>query len=132
MDNKNFDEEEKYGEKEKAIANIISITILSLIGIAVIVFLTLKYLSKEISEISYETKYYYLEVTDKNREEIISRIEQENQEYCDSMYKIEFHNSFPDSTDYTIYCGDEENITFSIDGSAIATYILEHGRTELR
>ncbi len=50
MDNKNFDEEEKYGEKEKAIANIISITILSLIGIAVIVFLTLKYLSKEISE----------------------------------------------------------------------------------
>ena len=58
-----------------------------------------------------------------------------NNNYCDSMYKIEYYNMFPDGTDYTIYCKEEDNINFGIDKvgeDTLATYIKNQGYIEKR
>lgn len=86
-------------------------------------------------------KYYVLEVNDSNKEEIIQLFENEKEnifrteKYCDSIYKIEYYNTFPHGTDYTMYCRNEEDISFSLNTSGIDTlakYIRENGYTEKR
>ena len=87
-------------------------------------------------------KYYILDINDKNRNTIINLLEQEKDNifpnanvYCDSLYKIEYYNQFPDGTSYKIYCKAEENINFGIDKvgeDVLKSYIYENGYTELR
>ena len=94
------------------------------------------------SNIKYMEKFYILDVNNKNKSIIINLIEQEKENissnsklYCDSLYRIEYYNMFPDGTHYTIYCNDEENINFGIDkigDDVLKKYIYENGFTELK
>lgn len=86
-------------------------------------------------------KYYVLDVNDNNKEEVMQLFENEKEnifrteKYCDSIYKIEYYNTFPHGTDYTMYCRNEENISFGLNTSEIDTlakYIRENGYTEKR
>lgn len=86
-------------------------------------------------------KYYVLDVNDNNKEEVIQLFENEKEnifrteKYCESIYKIEYYNTFPHGTDYTMYCTNEENISFGLNASGIdslAKYIRENGYTEKR
>jgi len=86
-------------------------------------------------------KYYVLDVNDNNKEEIIKLYEEEmkndtySKKYCESIYKIEYYIGFPDGTSYTMYCKDEDNISFGIDKAGVdnlAKYISENGYTEKR
>ena len=83
-------------------------------------------------------KYYVLDVNDNNKEEIIKLYEEEtkndtySKKYCESIYKIEYYIGFPDRTSYTMYCKDEDNISFGIDKVGVdnlAKYIRENGYT---
>ncbi|HIT37632.1 MAG TPA: hypothetical protein IAB59_04045 [Candidatus Onthousia faecipullorum] len=94
------------------------------------------------SNIKYMEKFYILDVNNENKSIIINLIEQEKENissssklYCDSLYRIEYYNMFPDGTHYTIYCNDEENINFGIDkvgDDVLKNYIYENGFTELK
>lgn len=86
-------------------------------------------------------KYYVLDVNDINKEEVIQLFENEKEnifrteKYCESIYKIEYYNTFPHGTDYTMYCMNEENISFGLNTSGIdslAKYIRENGYAEKR
>ena len=88
---------------------------------------------------SFTTKTYIeLKINNDNRAIILNLLEQEKDnisisqkiKYCDSMYKIEYMDGFPDGTNYTIYCKEENNIEFSIDKvgeDVLHTYILKNG-----
>ena len=94
------------------------------------------------SNIKYMEKFYILDVNNENKSIIINLIEQEKENissssklYCDSLYRIEYYNMFPDGTHYTIYCNDKENINFGIDkvgDDVLKNYIYENGFTELK
>lgn len=129
-------------EKEVVKAKMYAITTLSVIGVIIIIIIA-GYLSiKSYFDSLFTTKtvYFVLNVDDSNRDRIIELFANEkeniyNQNYCDSIYKIEYHHLFPDGTDYTMYCKDEENISFSIDKvgeDTLATYIHENGMRETR
>ena len=84
-----------------------------------------------------KTRYHILDINQDNKNEIINLYIQQmnNDKYCESMYKIEYHYSFPDGTDYTIYCKDGDNIKFSIDKGGedtLAIYIDQNGYNEIR
>lgn len=132
----NLNEEEviRNGNKlGRTVLIIISIIVISIIVIIIgihTVFTTPK-----------PRKYYVLDVNDSNKEEIIQlfKNEKENifrtEKYCDSIYKIEYYNTFPHGTDYTMYCRNEENISFGLNTSgsdSLAKYIRENGYAEKR
>ena len=132
-----FNEEEIVKTKSKMYV----ITTFSVIGVIILFILIFIFSIKfTINDVSKKT-YYVLDVTNKNKNEVIELLEQEkenmfyNNYYCDSIYKIEYYNMFPDGTDYTIYCKEEDNINFGIDKSGedvLATYIYDNGYTEKR
>ena len=79
--------------------------------------------------------FYVLELIDDNREEILSILEKENRDYCESIYKIEYKTLFPNDYSATIYCLDEDNIYFGIsdgENSELIKYIYDNGITENR
>ena len=79
--------------------------------------------------------FYILELTDNNRGEIISILEKENRDYCESIYKIEYKALFPNDYSAIIYCSDEDNINFGIsdrEHSKLIKYIYDNGITEKR
>ena len=132
-----FNEEEIVKTKSKMYV----ITTLSVIGVIILFILIFIFsINSTINDFSKKT-YYVLDVTNKNKNEVIELLEQEkenmfyNNNYCDSMYKIEYYNMFPDGTDYTIYCKEEDNINFGIDKvgeDTLATYIRNQGYIEKR
>ena len=131
----------KTEEEVRTKGKMIAITTLSVIGILVIVVIISILSVKSFFNNLAKHEYYILEINDDNRDEIINLLEQEkenmfyNSHYCSSMYKIEYTNLFPDGTDYTIYCKDEENISFSIDKAGedkLQNYIYKNGTTESR
>ena len=111
------------------------------VGVIILFILIFMFsINSTINDFSKKT-YYVLDVTNKNKNEVIELLEQEkenmfyNNNYCDSMYKIEYYNMFPDGTDYTIYCKEEDNINFGIDKvgeDTLATYIKNQGYIEKR
>lgn len=127
--------EEEAIKKGKRIANITFI----IIGIVVSLIIISIFLIKNILE---SKEYFVLEVNDKNRDKVLELLNNEkenmsykNDYYCNSIYKIEFFRLFPDGTNYTIYCKNEENINFDIDKVGIDTlekYIYENGKKEIR
>lgn len=91
----------------------------------------------------YKRTYYSLDINSENRNYIIELLEKEktnifnasSENYCNSLYKIEYSNSFPDGTDYKIYCKDEKDITFSIDKASkdvLANYIYKNGKIKTK
>lgn len=132
-----FNEEEIVKTKSKMYV----ITTFSVIGVIILFILIFIFsINSTINDFSKKT-YYVLDVTNKNKNEVIELLEQEkenmfyNNNYCDSMYKIEYYNMFPDGTDYTIYCKEEDNINFGIDKvgeDTLATYIKNQGYIEKR
>ncbi len=132
MNNDDFDEEY---EVEKTKGNTIAITTLSIIGMFVIVIIFIIILTKAFFEDISKKKYYVLEINENNKEQIISLLKQENKKYCDSLYKIEYRQNFPDDKSAKIYCSTEEDIEFSISDdktSELANYIWENGFIETR
>lgn len=132
-----FNEEEIVKTKSKMYV----ITTFSVIGVIILFILIFIFsINSTVNDFSKKT-YYVLDVTNKNKNEVIELLEQEkenmfyNNNYCDSMYKIEYYNMFPDGTDYTIYCKEEDNINFGIDKvgeDTLATYIRNQGYIEKR
>ncbi len=94
------------------------------------------------SNLKYMETFYILDVNNENKSTIINLIEQEKDNigsnsklYCDSLYRIEYYNMFPDGTHYTIYCKDEENVNFGIDKvgkDVLKNYIYENGYSTLK
>lgn len=91
----------------------------------------------------YKKTYYVLDINSENKNYVIELLEKEktnifnasSENYCNSLYKIEYSNSFPDGADYKIYCKDEKDITFSIDKSGkdvLADYIYKNGKIKTK
>lgn len=84
--------------------------------------------------------YRSLKITEDNKNKIIELIELEKENIlfprtCDSMYKIEYRDMFPDGTNYTIYCKEEKNIEFSIDKigeDVLHSYIKKYGKDKIK
>lgn len=128
-------EDEQIGLKEKAIAKIITITLFSITIVVIISILVFKHSYNKIIEGLSKNTYYVLDVDEDNVEKVISLIQEEKQSYCESLYKIEYYNMFPDSTSYLLYCEDEDNIKFSIDKvgtDVLSQYIYDNGTREVR
>ncbi len=128
-------EDKQIGIKEKAIAKIITITLFSIVTVVIVSILVIKYSYNKIIEGLSKNTYYVLEVDENNIEKIVSLIQDEKQTYCDSLYKIEYYNMFPDGISYLLYCEDEDNIKFSIDKvgtDVLSKYIYDNGTREVR
>lgn len=91
----------------------------------------------------YKRTYYSLDISSENRNYIIELLEKEktnifnasSENYCNSLYKIEYSNPFPDGTDYKIYCKDEKDITFNIDKASkdvLSDYIYKNGKIKTK
>jgi len=130
-----FNEDKQIGIKEKAIAKMIIITLFSIVIVIIIAILVFKYSYNKIVEGLSKNTYYTLDVDEDNIEKVISLIQEENQKHCDSLYKIEYYNTFPDGTSYILHCEDEEDIRFSIDKvgtDVLSQYIYDNGTSEVR
>lgn len=128
-------------EIAKTKGKMYAITTFAVIGtIIIFIFISILGIKLSFNNLS-KKKYYVLEIDNQNKNMIIELFNQEKenifytQNYCESMYKIEYYNSFPDGTNYTMYCENEENIEFGIDKSGedvLATYIYDNGYIEKR
>lgn len=79
--------------------------------------------------------FYVVEIEFNNKNEIISFLEKENRNYCESMYKIEYESLFPNDYSSKIYCIDEDDISFGIsdnERSDLIKYIHDNGIIEKR
>lgn len=131
MDKDNNEEYEKANTKGK----IIAITTLSIIGVIIIIIIIIVILVKSFFEDLSKNKYYVLNVNENNREQIILLLKQEDKKYCESIYKIEYTQLFPNDKSAKIYCTNENDITFGIydnKPSELANYIRENGIVDMR
>ncbi len=125
-------------EKVKKTGDIyarVALTIIAILTIFVIIVIIM------IKSFFTKKEYFVLDVNDKNRDKVIELFKNEkenisyNKNYCDTIYKIEYHHLFPDGTEYTMYCKDEDNISFSIDKvgkDTLQTFIYENGKREIK
>lgn len=124
-------------EEIKAKGRMIAITTLSVIG-AIIIFVIIGiFFVKSFFTELVKSENYVLEINNNNnnkdKDKIIELLKNENQKYCDSIYKIEYRQLFPNDQDVKIYCKDEDNINFGIyDTSELITYIHNNGTLERR
>ena len=133
----NFNDEEIAKTKGKMYA----ITTFAVIGtIIIFILISIFGIKSSFNNLSLK-KYYVLDINNENKDMIIELFNQEKENifythsYCETMYKIEYYNSFPDGTNYTMYCKDEDNIEFGIDKvgeDTLATYIRNQGYIEKR
>lgn len=128
----NFDDNDKI-DKEKG--KMYAITTLFVIGaFAILVIVGIFSMRSCFADMG-KYKYYVLEVNKENKEQIISLLEKANKPYCESIYKIEYEQLFPNDKSAKIYCKKEDNIKFSIsdnEESELANYIFENGAMERR
>ncbi len=131
MDNDNDEELEKVKTKGK----IIAITTLSIIGAIIMIIIIIIISVKSFFEDLSKNECYVLDVNENNREQIILLLKQENRKFCESIYKIEYTQLFPNDKSAKIYCTNENDITFGIydsEPSGLANYIRENGIMEIR
>lgn len=127
----NFEEEQK--TKLKVWLCIISILIL-VAGIALLVYsiyASIKSLGKDLSVHT----FHIIEIDSNNKDEIISVLEKENRNYCESAYKIEYESLFPNDYSAKIYCKYKDDISFGIsdnEHSDLIKYIYDNGIVEKR
>lgn len=79
--------------------------------------------------------FHTLELTNVHKKQIISLLDKENIDYCESMYKIEYIELFPDDYSMTIYCKSEDNIKKDMPDfptSELIMYIRTNGITTKR
>ncbi|MBO5183717.1 MAG: hypothetical protein J6B64_04930 [Bacilli bacterium] len=123
------DEEEIIKTKSK----MYTITILSVIGV-IILFITIFVFSvKSFFNDASNHKYYVLDVNTENKDKIISLLKEENIKYCESIYKIEYEQLFPNDKSAKIYCRNEKDVEFTISDnkeSQLANYIYNNGILE--
>ena len=134
------DEDENIRRTEEIVKTVAFFVVIIPVIFTVLIITVLSIFTS--SNIKYMEKFYILDVNNENKSIIINLIEQEKENissssklYCDSLYRIEYYNMFPDGTHYTIYCNDEENINFGIDkvgDDVLKNYIYENGFTELK
>ena len=101
---------------------IIIFIICSLIMILVFCFILFKSFIVELAK----KDYYYIDITENNRSKIIELLEERNIEYCESIYKIEFMQNFPDDKSGEIYFLDKKNIYFIIDDSTMKNDLVDY------
>ena len=95
------------------------------------IYLSFKAFGEDLSK----NTYHVLELTDDNREKVISILNKEDRDYCESIYKIEIQSLFPNDYYATVYCNNQSDIKYSIashDNSELIKYIDENGTTERR
>ncbi len=132
----NFNESE---EEIKTRGKMYAITTLSVISVIIIYIISLINSINTAFDVLFtkNKRYYVLDVDNQNKDKVIElfQTETENINYCNSIYKIEYYIGFPDGKNYTMYCKDEDNITFSIDKveeDTLATYIYKKGTIETK
>lgn len=131
----NFDDDQAVKlEKEKTKAKIWMYILIIFVSVGGVVwFIYSIYLSfKALGEDLSKNTYHVLELTDDTKKEIVTILENENKNYCESMYKIEWNHSFPRGTNIKIYCKDTENIIFNSSDSEVLKYIDDFGIIEKR
>lgn len=128
------DDQEVKLEKEKTKVKIWMYILIIFVSVGGVVwFIYSIYLSfKALGEDLSKNTYHVLELTDDTKKEIVTILENENKNYCESMYKIEWNHSFPHSTNIKIYCKDTENIIFNSSDSEMLKYINDNGIIERR
>ena len=60
-------------------------------------------------------------------------MKEENIKYCESIYKIEYEQLFPNDKSAKIYCRNEKDVEFTISDnkeSQLANYIYNNGILE--
>ena len=124
-------------EKEKTKLKIWLCTISILILVAgIILFIYSIYASiKSLGNDLLIHNFYTIEIDFNKKNEIISILEKENRNYCESMYKIEYESLFPNDYNAKIYCMDEDNISFGVadnEHSNLIKYIHDNGIIEKR
>jgi hypothetical protein len=108
-----------------------AITTLSIIGIIILFFVIGLYFIKSFSNdfFKYKENYYSLDITNNNKEQIISFLKAKEIDYCESLYKIEYVYSFPHQEKITIYCKNEQNVNLYTDNnSELVEYIKYTGK----
>lgn len=132
----NFEEFDNEIEKEKikTKGKMVAITTLSIISVVVFFIGIIIYFTKSFLNDIEKHIYYFVEINDNNKEEIITLLNDENIEYCDSIYKIEYERILTGDIISKIYCNNEENISLNIynGDSKIINYIHEYGNIEKR
>ena len=124
-------------EKEKTKLKIWLCTISILILVAgIILFIYSIYASiKSLgNDLSMHT-FHVVEIDFNNKNEIISILEKENRNYCESMYKIEYESLFPNDYNVKIYCMNEDDISFGVadnEHSNLINHIHDNGIIEKR
>lgn len=73
-----------------------------------------------------ETKYI-LEIKDSNSDKMIKLLKDNDNKYCETMYKIEYIFSFPHYENVKIYCNDEDNIELYNMNQKIIDYVVSNG-----
>ena len=127
----NFEEQQK--TKLKVLLCTIFILIL-VAGITLFIYSIYVSIKSLGNDLSIHT-FHVIEIDFDNKNEIISILEKENRNYCESMYKIEYESLFPNDYSANIYCMDEDNISFSIsdnEHSNLIKYIYDNVITEKR
>lgn len=124
----------KYNENEELIkmkTKKLSIIILSIISITIVLIIIGLYCFSQIFK--HREDYYVLEINNSNKETIKLFLENEKNNYCDSMYKIEYNYSFPHSSSITIYCEDSNNIELYTDNyKELIDYLRNNGEKKSR
>lgn len=117
-------------EEVKTKGKIIVVTTVSIIGVLILLVIMSVYFMKSMTDeiLKHRENYYALDINDSNRPEIMSLLESKNTPYCESMYKMEYINSFPHSESIVIYCKDEKDIHLRGDSnSGLMEYIQGNG-----
>ena len=125
MDNDNNEEIIKTKGKMYAI------TTLSIISIIILFFVIGLYFIKSFCNdfFKYKENYYSLDITNNNKEQIISFLKAKEIDYCESLYKIEYIYSFPHREEITIYCKNEQNVNLYTDNNNdLVEYIKNNGK----
>ncbi len=123
------DEEEIIKTKSK----MYTITILSVIGFIVLSITIFVFSIKSLFYDVSKHKYYVLDINTENKDKIIYLLKEENIKYCESIYKIEYEQLFPNDKSAKIYCQNEKDVEFSIydnKESQLANYIYNNGVLE--
>ena len=115
----------------KTKAKMYAITTLSIIGIIILFLVIGSYFIKSTGNefFKYRENYYSLDITNDNKEQIISLLKTKEIDYCESLYKIEYIYSFPHREEITIYCKNEQNVNLYIDNNNdLVEYIKNNGK----
>lgn len=110
-----------------------TITILSVIGFIVLSITIFVFSIKSLFYDVSKHKYYVLDINTENKDKIIYLLKEENIKYCESIYKIEYEQLFPNDKSAKIYCQNEKDVEFSIydnKESQLANYIYNNGVLE--